>query len=56
MSSPTGLSRHRAELQRGTFSADRFLRLRVGDWRVVMRDAGTLEVLRITTRGHACRE
>ena len=36
--------------------ADRFLRLRVGDWRVVMRDADTLEVLHITTRGHAYRD
>ena len=34
----------------------RFLRLRVGDWRVVMRDADTLEVLHITTRGHAYRD
>ena len=36
--------------------ADRFLRLRVGDWRVVMRDADTLEVLHIATRGHAYRD
>ncbi len=36
--------------------ADRFLRLRVGDWRVVMRDADSLEVLHITTRGHAYRD
>ena len=34
---------------------DRFLRLRVGDWRVVMRDAEVLEVLHIATRGHAYR-
>ena len=34
----------------------RFLRLRVGDWRVVMRDADMLEVLHITTRGHAYRD
>ena len=34
----------------------RRLRLRVGDWRVVMRDADTLEVLHITTRGHAYRD
>lgn len=33
-----------------------FLRLRVGDWRVVMRDADTLEVLHITARGHAYRD
>ena len=33
-----------------------FLRLRVGDWRVVMRDADTLEILHITTRGHAYRD
>ena len=33
-----------------------FLRLRVGDWRVVMRDAATLEVLHIVTRGHAYRD
>ena len=31
-------------------------RLRVGDWRIVMRDADTLEVLHITTRGHAYRD
>ena len=35
---------------------DAFLRLRVGDWRVVMRDAYTLEVRHITTRGHAYRD
>ncbi len=34
----------------------RFLRLRVGDWRVVMRDADTLEILHIATRGHADRD
>ena len=34
----------------------RFLRLRVGDWRVVMRDADTLEILHIATRGHAYRD
>ena len=33
-----------------------FLGLRVGDWRVVMRDADTLEVLHVTTRGHAYRD
>ena len=37
-------------------SSEGFLRLRVGDWRVVMRDAGTLEVLHATTRGHAYRD
>ena len=31
----------------------RFLRLRVGDWRVVMRDADTLEILHIATRAQA---
>ena len=36
--------------------SDGFLRPRVGDWRVVVRDADTLEVLHITTRGHACRD
>ena len=35
--------------------SDRFLRLRVGDWRVVMRDADTLEILHVATRGHAYR-
>ena len=30
-----------------------FLRLRVGDWRVVMRDAGTLEISHIATRSDA---
>ena len=35
---------------------DGFLRLRVGDWRVVMRDADTLEILHIATRGHAYRD
>ena len=34
----------------------RLLRLRVGDWRVTMRDGDTLEVLHITTRGHAYRD
>ena len=33
-----------------------FLRLRIGDWRVVMRDADSLEVLYIATRGHAYRD
>ena len=37
-------------------SAGRFLRLRVGDWRVVMRDADTLEILHIATRGQAYRD
>ena len=32
------------------------LRLRVGDWRVVLRDADSLEVLHIATRGHAYRD
>ena len=32
------------------------LRLRVGDWRVVMRDADTLEILHVATRGHAYRD
>ena len=36
--------------------SDGFLRLRVGDWRVVMRDADSLEVLHITTRGQAYRD
>ena len=36
--------------------AEGFLRLRVGDWRVVMRDPDTLEVLHIATRGHAYRD
>ena len=36
--------------------SDRFPRLRVGDWRVVMRDAGTLEVLHMTIRGDAYRD
>jgi mRNA interferase RelE/StbE len=34
----------------------RFLRLRVGDWRIVMRDADTLEILHNATRGHAYRD
>ena len=33
-----------------------FLRLRVGDWRIVMRDADALEILHIATRGHAYRD
>ena len=36
--------------------SERFLRLRVGDLRIVMCDADTLEVLHIATRGHAYRE
>lgn len=34
----------------------RFLRLRVGDWRVVMQEAESIEVLHIATRGHAYRD
>ncbi len=34
---------------------DGFLRLRVGDWRVIMRDAERLEILHIAGRGDVCR-
>ena len=34
----------------------RFLRLRGDEWRVVMRDANTLEILHIATRSHAYRD
>ena len=37
-------------------AAEGFLPLRVGDWRVVMRDADTLQILHIATRGHAYRD
>ncbi|MCY3819631.1 MAG: type II toxin-antitoxin system RelE/ParE family toxin [Gammaproteobacteria bacterium] len=33
--------------------ADGLLRLRVGDWRVIMRDAGRVQVLHIASRGGA---
>ena len=36
--------------------ADGFLRLCVGDWRVVMRDAERLEILHIASRGDVFRE
>ena len=32
------------------------LRLRVGDWRIVMHDADRLEILHVTTRGSAYKE
>lgn len=36
--------------------SDPFLRLRVGDWRIVMRDVDKVEILHVTTRGHAYRD
>ena len=36
--------------------ADGLLRLRVGDWRVIMRDARQVQVLRVASRGGAYRE
>ena len=35
---------------------DDLLRLRVGNWRVVMRDADALEILHIARRGNAYKE
>lgn len=35
---------------------DGLLRLRVGDWRVIMRDAGRVQVLHIASRSRAYRE
>ena len=35
---------------------DGLLRLRVGDWRVVMRDGDVLRVLHVTSRGSAYKE
>lgn len=35
---------------------NRLLRLRVGDWRVVMRDADRVEILHVASRGSAYRE
>ena len=35
---------------------DRLLRLRVGDWRISMRDPGTLHILNVTSRGSAYEE
>ena len=32
------------------------LRLRVGDWRIVMQDADRLEILHVATRGEAYKE
>ena len=37
-------------------SQDRLVRLRVGDWRVVMKDESVLQVLYVTSRGSAYRE
>lgn len=34
----------------------RLLRLRVGDWRIVMRDADGLEILHVAIRGSAYKE
>ena len=36
--------------------SDRLLQLRVGDWRVVMRDAGPLEAFHVANRGRAYRD
>ena len=46
----------RARNVRRLRGSDGFLRLRGGDWRIVMRDADILEVLHIATRGHAYRD
>lgn len=35
---------------------DSLVRLRVGDWRIVMRDGDALHVLYVTSRGSAYRE
>lgn len=35
---------------------DSLVRLRVGDWRIAMRDGDTLHVLYVTSRGSAYRE
>lgn len=35
---------------------DRLLRMRVGDWRVIMRDAERIEILHVAPRGSAYRE
>ena len=35
---------------------DGLLRLRVGDWRIVMRDGDVLRVLHVTSRGSAYKE
>ena len=32
------------------------LRLRVGDWRIIMRDGDVVEVLHVTSRGNAYKE
>ena len=37
-------------------AAGGLLRLRVGDWRVVMRDDERLDILYVTSRGSAYRE
>ena len=37
-------------------SQDGLVRLRVGDWRVVMKDESVLQVLYVTSRGSAYRE
>ena len=35
---------------------DRLLRLRVGDWRIVMRDGTALQILNVASRGSAYEE
>ena len=35
---------------------DGLVRLRIGDWRVVMRDEDVLQVLYVSSRGNAYRE
>ena len=35
---------------------DKLLRLRVGDWRVIMRDVDKLEILHVTARSGAYKE
>lgn len=35
---------------------DRLVRLRVGDWRIIMREGSVLQVLHVTSRGSAYKE
>lgn len=49
---PASLANNVARLR----GQDGLLRLRVGDWRIVMRDEDVLQVLHITSRGSAYKE
>ena len=49
---PAAQSNNVARLRGG----DGLARLRVGDWRIIMRDSTVLSILNVTSRGSAYRE